>query len=479
MLPEISYLVAIATACATACLMLALMHLIIWVRSGRQMTYLLSTVMVIAAGSVAIIDLLQILAPSTAEYVFWSRLMHVALFVLLISLMGFVRSYLNTGPAWLIYVVAVLWSIAVIQSFVLPNGVVHAEITELISAVTPWGEVYYIATGPVNPGKYIADAAVALILVFLGMTVMESWRRGQRERAALVAGSGALFLLIAAPMLNLQDSGILSIPLVVPSAYLIVIAALTYKLVDETFEAKDAVLEVARLRRAITLGEMVGGVTHEINQPLSAILSNAQAARRFLAESDVNLDEIREIIDDIIADNKRASGIIQVFRNMLQRKTQTDSTADVHASVRTACKLVRGDCHTSDVSLRIDLQTNYRPVLVDPIELQQVLLNLLLNAIRATAKSGARGQQVSIGCLEHGRTAEFSVADRGPGLDTETPDQLFEPFVSNNDGGLGLGLTVCRRIVERSGGRIWAGQRKGGGAVFRFTLPLADSDGGS
>lgn len=472
---NISYLVVIATACATACFMLALMHLIIWVLSGREITYLLSTVMAFAAGVTAIIDLLQLTSPDKATYVLMSQYMHVALFVLLISLIAFVRAYLNAGPLWLIAVITVLWSITVIQSMVLPNGVIHADITELVPAETPWGEIYYIATGPLNPGKYVADVAVVLILVFLGMAVMEASRRGQRKRTMLVAGSGALFIVIAATLAIMQDSGIVSIPLVIPSTFLIVIAALTYKIVDEAFASKSAALEVAQLRRALTLGEMVGGLTHEINQPLSAILSNAQAARRFLAEPGVDLDEIREIVEDIITDNKRASGIIGGFRNMLEKNTRTDSTADVHATVRAAFDLVKGECHAGDVSVRIDLQPKHRRVLADPIEVEQVLVNLLLNAIRAVATSEFRDRRVSIACREDGRVAEFSVKDRGPGFDNESTDQLFEPFVSKNSS-LGLGLTVCRRIVERCGGRIWAERRQGGGAAFRFTLPLAKSE---
>jgi signal transduction histidine kinase len=393
--------------------------------------------------------------------------------------MAFVRAYLKTGSLWPIATVAVLWGIVVLQSMVLPDGVVHTQITALVPKQTPWGETFYVASGPVNPGKYVADVAVLIMLFSLGKAVLEAPKRGRRGRALWVAGSGALFLLIAVTMVNLQDSGILAVPLVIPSAFLIVVTALTHNIISQIFAARRAAGEIARLRRALTLGEMVGGITHEINQPLAAILSNAQAARRFLAKSDVDLDEIRDIVDDIIIDEKRASNIIRGFRNMLQRKTQTDSTADIAASVRNACGLVKGEFSTSDVALVIDLQPDHRPVLVDPIELEQVLVNLLLNAARAAAKVHARDRRVEIRCREDGQTAEFAVMDRGPGIDTETSDRLFEPFVSNSENGLGMGLTVCRRIVERYGGHIWSETREGGGAVFRFTLPLTESGAGS
>lgn len=471
----ISPLATIAITCATACFVISLMHGILYFRSGRNRTYLLAVIASVAAGCIAVIDLLQITAADIETHVAMSRYMHVGLLVLLVSLVMLVRSHLDAGPRWLIGLIAALFTITVIQSVVLPYGVVHAEITELIQVITPWGEAFYVARGPLNPGKYIGDSVVVLVLVFLGIAVVEAVRKGSRRRAILIGGSAAVFILSAGALAILQDAGVVSLPLVIPSLFLIVIGALTVSVINEALEAAEAEREVAQLRRILTLGEMVGGLTHEINQPLSAILSNAQAARRFLNKDNVDLDEIREIVDDVIADDKRASGIVEGFRNMLQRDTGRGTAADVNEAVAAAARLVKGDFHAQDVPLRLELQPDHKPVQADTVELEQVLVNLLLNAARATDANDGPNGHVTLSCEELDGVARFSVRDQGHGIDDEMMETLFEPFVSGNEGGLGLGLSVCKRIVERSGGKIWAMQREGGGAVFYFTLPLAHS----
>lgn len=470
----ISSLATIAIVCATACFVISLMHGILWFRSGRNRTYLLAVIASVAAGCIAIIDLLQILSADIETHVAMSRYMHVGLLVLLVSLVMLVRSYLDSGPRWLIVLIAGLFTITVAQSMVLPYGVIHSEITELMRVEAPWGEAFYVARGPLNPGKYIGDSVVVLILVFIGIASMGAARKGLRRRAILIGGSAAVFVLSAGTLAILQDAGIVAVPLAIPSLFLIVIGALTVGVVNEALEAAEAEREVAQLRRIMTLGEMVGGLTHEINQPLSAILSNAQAARRFLSKDNVDLDEIREIVDDVIADDKRASDIVDGFRSMLRRDTGNSTAADVIEAVAAAVRLVKGDFHAHDIPLRLELQPDHTPVQADAVELEQVLVNLLLNAARATAGNGRTKRHVTVTCEELDGVARFSVRDRGHGIDDDMMEKLFEPFTSGNEDGLGLGLSVCKRIVERSGGKIWAMQREGGGAVFSFTVPLAN-----
>jgi signal transduction histidine kinase len=471
----ISPLTTIAIVSATACFVISLMHGILYFRSGRNRTYLLAVIASVAAAYVAIIDLLQITSADIETHVAMSRYMHVGLLVVLVSLVMLVRSYLDAGPRWLIILIAALFTIATIQSMVLPYGVVHSEITELMRVEAPWGEPFYVARGPVNPGKHIGDSVAFLIPLFIAIASVEAARRGLRRRALLIGGSAAVFVLSAGTLAILQDAGVVAVPLAIPTLFLIVIAALTVSVINDAIDAADAAREVAQLRRIMILGEMVGGLTHEINQPLSAILSNAQAARRFLEKDDVDLDEIREIIDDVIADDKRASGIVDGFRNMLQRDTGRGVEADVNEAVADAARLVKGDFHAHDIPLRLELQPDHKPVRADAVELEQVLVNLLMNAARATAANDGPNGHVTVSCEELDGVTRFSVRDRGHGIDDDMMEKLFEPFVSGNEGGLGLGLSVCKRIVERSGGKIWAMQREGGGAVFSFTLPLADT----
>jgi hypothetical protein len=134
MVPDISYLTALATGCATASFMLAIMHLVMWHLTGRQTVYLLGSIMVTAAGCQALFDLRQLLSPDIANYVQYSRLIHVALFVMMVSMVMFVRAYLDAGPRWLIAAIAVCWGASVVQSMVLPYSVVHSEVTEMVQS---------------------------------------------------------------------------------------------------------------------------------------------------------------------------------------------------------------------------------------------------------------------------------------------------------------------------------------------------------
>jgi signal transduction histidine kinase len=468
----ISYLNIIATACATTCFVIAGMHFFMWARRTNRIEYLLSTTMAVSAGVLAFVELRQAFVEDIESYVVMSRVTHIVLLVLLMSLVTFVHTYLSAGPRWLIWTIGLFWSAAVIQSFVLPYGVVHAEITALTKESTFWGEQFTVATGPVNPGKYVADLAVVLILIFLGLAGWQAGQRGQTNRALLVSGSGLAFVLVSVILSNLGDLGLAQIPFIAAPTFLIVVAVLTYMILHDAFRANAAALEVAQLRRVLTLGEMVGGLAHEINQPLAAILSNAQAARRFLASESVDLEEIGEIVEDIIADDKRASEIVKGLRTMLRRDTAGNSSADLAAATRAAIALVRGECHAHSVSLDVELDPALGFVRANEIEIEQVFVNLLLNGIRAAAAVPRNQRDVRVRCDARDGIAYCTVADSGPGIREDVRKSLFEPFVSTSGDGLGLGLSVCKRIVERAGGRIWAEDGAGRGASFTFTLPL-------
>jgi signal transduction histidine kinase len=455
--------------------MIAGMHFVLWIRSTWKKTYLLSTTMSVAAGVLSITELHQSFSPDIETYIALSRFTHVVLFVLLISLVLFVRSYLGTGPRWLIFVIAFLWLAAVIQSFVLPYGVIHAEIVELVQVEAMWGESFSVARGPVNPGKYIADLAVVLILLFLVVAGWQAAQEGARKRALLVTGSAVSFLLASVVFSNLEDLGLATFPYTAPVSFLIVIGLLTYMILDDAFAASEAETELAQMRRVMTLGELVGGIAHEINQPLAAILNNAQAARRFLANPEVDLDEIREIISDIIDDDKRAGEIIQGLRQMLRRDIPTRKVADANESLEKATKLVKGEFHAKDVSLEVRAKKSLGRVQLSSVELEQVLVNLMINAVRAASNANQKDRWVKLSCTAVDGAAQFMIMDSGEGIEPDLFDTLFDPFVTSHEDGLGLGLAISKRIVERSGGKIQATRSEGRGAEFIFTVPFANS----
>ena len=469
--PGISYLSVIAATCFTACFLVAVMHFVLWNRSREQRSYLLSSTMSAAAGVLAYVELLQSKTTDIETFVALSRVIHVVLLVLVVSLVTFIRAYLDTGPRWMIVAVTVLWISAVIQSFVLPYGVIHSEITELVQLTTVWGESFSAAIGPVNPGKFVTDLAVWLSMAFL---VIAGWQAAGKHTTLLV-GSATAFLFVAGTLLGLQDLGLAYFPLTAPVSFLIIIAALSYMIMDDIFAARRAEQEIDQLRRVVTLGELVGGLAHEINQPLAAILNNAQATRRFLAQSPIDLDDIRETIDDIVYDVKRAGDIVQGLRNSLRKDAPEQKVTNVRAAIEAAVRLVSGEFHSKNVSLHTDVKQGIDLVRVNPLEIEQVIVNLLLNAARAASASEKSRRKVQLTCSVIDGAAQFSVKDSGNGIDSELMDTLFDSFVSGSDDGLGLGLSICKRIVEQAGGKIWFVQREGGGAEFLFTLPIADT----
>jgi PAS domain S-box-containing protein len=230
--------------------------------------------------------------------------------------------------------------------------------------------------------------------------------------------------------------------------------------------------EIAHLSRVATLGALSGSLAHEINQPLMGILSNAEAAQDFLACDDVNLDEVREILVDIVEDDKRAGEVIRRLRTLLKKGEVQHRPLDISSVVDDVLRLTRNDLMNRDVAVSTELVPDLPPVLGDRIQLQQVLLTLVLNACEAMeAVPGNR--QVHIRAHQTDDAGvEISVSDRGGGIPPGDLERIFEPFVTTKEHGIGLGLSICRTIIIAHGGRLWA-ENIGEGATFRVTLPLS------
>ena len=234
--------------------------------------------------------------------------------------------------------------------------------------------------------------------------------------------------------------------------------------------------EIAHLSRVAALGELSGSLAHEINQPLMGILSNAQAAQRFLARDEVNLDEVREILVDIVEDDKRAGEVIRRLRALLKKGEMQKRPLDINSIVDDVMRLTRNDLMNRDVAVSTELMPDLPPVFGDQIQLQQVLLNLVMNACEAMEAVSGPSQVHIRTCRTDGGDIEMSVSDRGGGIPSGDLERIFEPFVTAKEHGTGLGLSICRTIIGAHGGRLWA-ENIGAGATFRCTLPLSgDAD---
>jgi PAS domain S-box-containing protein len=229
---------------------------------------------------------------------------------------------------------------------------------------------------------------------------------------------------------------------------------------------------LAHVTRVMTLGELTSSIAHEINQPLAAIVTNGNACVRWLAGDLPNLEEARQAVGRIIRDGHRASDVIQRIRALVQQTPPQKDWLDVDAMILEVIALVRSEVERHRVSLQTHLSPDVPRVLGDRIQLQQVLLNLLMNAIEALSSvdEGERELRVSSGThASHG--VLVAVQDSGIGIDPEHMDRLFNAFFTTKPQGMGLGLAISHSIIEAHGGRLWASPNPGRGATFQFTLP--------
>ena len=240
------------------------------------------------------------------------------------------------------------------------------------------------------------------------------------------------------------------------------------KRAEEALQKAQA--ELAHVTRVATLGAMTASISHEINQPLGAIVNNANACLRWLAAS--KLEEARQSAILIAADGHRASEIIARIRALAQKAPTRKDWFDINKAIHEVIALARSEVQGNRVSLKTQLGGDLPPILGDRIQLQQVLLNLIMNAIEAMrgVDEGPRELWVDSKRVES-REVLIAVRDSGPGLDAKSLDHLFEAFYTTKPEGLGMGLAISRSIIEAHGGRLWATANAPHGAVFQFTLP--------
>ena len=254
-------------------------------------------------------------------------------------------------------------------------------------------------------------------------------------------------------------------------------SALTGVFVDITHR-KEAEAEADRQRTYVThltrvgmLGELSGAVAHELNQPLTAILSNAQAAQRMLSRPSVDLIEVRNTIRDIIDDDSRAGDVIRHLRALLTKSEAKFEKIDLNKVVSDALDLARADLIVRQVRIVKQFGPDMPLVVGDQIQLQQVILNLILNASESLMANNSDNRVLSVSTISQNGSAEAAFGDNGPGFAPEIMKKLFEPFFSTKEHGLGLGLPISRSIMTAHGGELWAEANPGGGAIFHIKLP--------
>ena len=230
--------------------------------------------------------------------------------------------------------------------------------------------------------------------------------------------------------------------------------------------------ELAHVTRVMTIGELTASIAHEVNQPLSGIVTNANACRRWLAGATPNLDEARDAVGRILRDGNRASDVITRIRALVRKNDTEKARLSINDAVEEIAALAEAEVRRNGVALRMELATNVPPVLGDRVQLQQVILNLVMNSVEAMASVADRRRELLICSRQHESDQVLvAIQDSGIGLQPESLDHLFEAFFTTKPKGMGMGLAISRSIIEAHGGRLWAAANDGPGVTFAFALP--------
>jgi signal transduction histidine kinase len=335
------------------------------------------------------------------------------------------------------------------------------------------------------------------VIIAIGAATAALWlayrttEAGQKLAAAIVMGvaiSGmhytgmrATFFTAHATMEDAHEDGALdrnALTLAIAGFTLADLAALfasvsKRKRADEALRQTQA--DLAHIQRVTTMGELAASISHEVMQPLGAGVTNAQAALRFLSAQPPDLDEVRQALGGAVKDGRRALEIIGRIRSLIKKEPPRKDALEVNEAIVEVIALTRGEVMKNNVSVQTQLAEGLPLIQGDRVQLQQVILNLIINAVEAMSgvSEGSRGLLIGTGKDASGRVL-VAVQDSGPGLNPESCERLFDSFYTTKSGGMGMGLSICRSIVEAHGGRIWATPNAGPGITVQFALPIND-----
>jgi len=471
---------------AGAALTLAVVHLLVWAFDRTARANLMFSIIALAVAGMAPTELGMMQAGSPEEYGLWVRWFHVPLFFAIVGMVLFVPLHLGTGRAWLAWLVVGMRSVVLVGNFLLPQpNFTWREIHSLQQVPFLGEKVAAIAQATVGPGQWLATASVVLFTVFVVDAAITLWRRGSNEhrRKAVVVGGGIVaFVVISIAQTQMVVWGIAHMPVLMSPPFVITIAAMAFDLSRDILVSRRAQLESEELRRELALagrvslmGLLATALAHELNQPLAAILRNAEAAELLLREPAPDINELREIVADILQDDQRAAAVIDRLRALLKRRSVELHPIALDGMVQDVIALVRASASARHMALDCVMAPNLPAAAGDRVHLSQVLINLIVNGMDAMDEAQEQVRRVTVGARPAGDgMIEVSVTDAGPGLRPQEIGKVFDPFFTTKSNGMGMGLPISRTIVEAHGGRIWAENNADGrGATFRFTLPAA------
>jgi C4-dicarboxylate-specific signal transduction histidine kinase len=242
--------------------------------------------------------------------------------------------------------------------------------------------------------------------------------------------------------------------------------------------SREAQAQLAHINRVATMGQLTASIAHEVNQPIAATVANAQAALRWLEKDPPNLGEVRQSLDDIVSSGNRAGDVVARIRALVKNAAPQTDHLDMNEAIREVIALTRSEAVKNRVALQVQFAERLPSIEGDRVQLQQVMLNLIINAIEAIGAidEGSRELLISTGRAEAGGVF-VAVRDSGAGLSPQDLEHVFDAFYTTKSGGMGMGLAICRSIIEAHGGRVWATPNTPRGATFQFNVPASPPTG--
>ncbi|MEH2567433.1 sensor histidine kinase [Bradyrhizobium sp. AZCC 2289] len=250
-------------------------------------------------------------------------------------------------------------------------------------------------------------------------------------------------------------------------------AAIALEITRRERQYREAQMALAHANRVTTMGQLTASITHEVNQPITAAITYALAARRWLSAEPPNFREVDDTLSLIVKEGRRAGEVVERVRALVKRVPARKDAVAINDAILEVIALTRTEAANNSVSVRTQFAEDLPRVQGDRVQLQQVMLNLIVNAIQAMSCNGegARELVISVDAIPSVGGVRVGVRDTGPGLSPESLSRLFEPFYTTKPDGMGMGLSICRSIIEAHGGRLWATGCEPRGALFQFTIP--------
>src|SRR5664280_758511 len=341
-----------------------------------------------------------------------------------------------------------------------------------------------IATSPILPlataalavAIFVIDTVtnleIAVAVLYVAVVLMSVGFCQKRGVILVSLACGALTVL----SFFLTESGPSTTGLINCGISLLAIAATTLlvlRIESAELTAQQAKAQLAHIARVTALGELTASIAHEVNQPLTATVINAKASLHFLAAQPPNLEEARQAIECIAKDATRASDVVARVRDLAKRTPPQKELLNINETVNEIIKLTSSEIQNNHISLRTQFSNGLPLILGDRVQLQQVILNLVLNAIEAMNGVADDSRELLIKTAEdNSNSVLVAIHDTGSGLEPDKIDSLFDAFYTTKRDGMGMGLAISRSIIEAHGGRVWAEPNTPQGAIFQFTLPV-------